>query len=220
MPKYLHTYPAGPSIEFDAAQNQPAMTTSFMILTGGRSSRFGSDKSQIVFAGHTLMDRTLESLPAGEVVIVGPSFKHGTRSIAFTQEDPKGGGPVAAIAAGLEKITSDLVVILAIDMPYAGEIVPLLLSRSVDRDALIPADSAGRVQPLCAIYQTSALRRAIIEIGDVSNKSMNLLLGELDSETLIVDPTVTSKLVDIDTQADLEKVLETYNLKREETEEE
>lgn len=190
-----------------------------MILTGGRSSRFGSDKSKILFAGQTLISRLVESLPIGEIVVVGPSIENLSRPITFTREDPIGGGPVAAIVAGLQRTTSDVVVVLAIDMPFAAEIIPVFLSSPFEKDALIPVDISGRPQPLCAIYLTSALRRATLALGDVVNKSINALLEELSIETLLVNPDLARKLVDIDTQSDLEQVLATYNRTRQEKEE-
>lgn len=187
------------------------MKNSFIILSGGRSSRFGSDKSEIVFAGQTLINRLVESLPDGEIVVVGPSFEGATRPVTFTREDPIGSGPVAAIVAGLQEITSETVIVLAVDMPFAGELIPALLSASLQKDGLIPEDHSGQLQPLCAIYRTSALRLATLAMGDVVNKSMNALLSKVNSDTLKVDSNLTSKLVDIDTQSDLEKVLEIYN---------
>jgi len=165
------------------------------------------------------MNRLVESLPVGEIVVVGPPFENPFRPIVFTREDPIGGGPVAAIAAGLQRTTSEVVVLLAVDMPFAGECIPALLASPLERDALIPADESGRLQPLCAVYRTSALRRATVALGDVVNKSMNTLLNELHIETLLVNPDLKSKLVDIDTQSDLEQVLEIYNRKQREEEE-
>lgn len=192
------------------------MSATYLILTGGNSSRFGSDKSQILINGQALIDRLLTNLPPGGVVIVGPSFEQDVRKVSFTQEHPLGTGPVAAIAAGLQELDSEEVIILATDMPFAAEIVPFLVPLSGDWEALIPLDSNGKRQPLCAKYRTSALVNALGKVGTPDGKSMRALLDNLIIEELIVDAKFTSKLVDIDTREDLAKVLKNLNKEIEE----
>jgi molybdopterin-guanine dinucleotide biosynthesis protein A len=179
----------------------------FVVLTGGKSTRFGSDKSTIEIDGEPLVIRILRTLPAGEVVVVGPEFVQNLRKITFVQESPLGGGPVAAMAAALQLISAPEVFIIATDMPYASEIVKLLLARPLDGDALVPIDAEGERQPLCARYQSSVLRQAIDNLGDPTGKSMRSVMAELDIEELLVEGSMLSKLIDIDTQADYVNVL-------------
>lgn len=186
------------------------MTSTYLILTGGRSSRFGSDKSQITIEGQTLINRLLKKLPAGEIVIVGPYFEYNSRPLAFALENPPGGGPVAAIAAGLKQISSEEVIVIAVDMPFASEMASILLSQALTASALIPVDEDGRLQPLCALYRVPALDEAIRSLGNVSGKSMREIVGLISYETLIVESEMMSKLIDIDTKEDLEKVIATF----------
>ena len=47
-----------------------------MILTGGSSSRFGSDKSHAMLGGNSLIDTLLATLPSEiKIVIVGPELQ-------------------------------------------------------------------------------------------------------------------------------------------------
>ena len=102
---------------------------SALILTGGTSKRFGSDKSEAIFNGKALIDFLISSLPADvAVVIVGPDRDEFPSTIQMIKEDPPGGGPVAGIAAGLPLIETEYVAVLATDMPYSTGLVPLLLS--------------------------------------------------------------------------------------------
>lgn len=187
-----------------------------MILTGGKSSRFGSDKSQILFEGQALIQRLLGDLPPAEVVIVGPSFEHEARQVSFIQEIPADGGPLAAIAAGLSAITSDEVIILATDMPFAGQMAQYLIPLNGTGEVLIPLDSTRNRQSLCAKYNVTALTRALAELGDLFGKSMYSLLEKLKVEELIVEARLASKLIDIDTREDLIKVLDDFKKNGEE----
>src|SRR4051812_41556840 len=78
------------------------------------------DKTAAPFGSGTVLDHLIDDLPAKwPVVTVGPE-RPTRRRTQWTREAPPGGGPVAAIAAGLALVRTDLVVVLAGDMPFAA----------------------------------------------------------------------------------------------------
>jgi molybdopterin-guanine dinucleotide biosynthesis protein A len=182
---------------------------SAMILTGGASSRFGSDKSQAVLGSHSLIENLLTGLPSEiEIVIVGPKIQDTSRSVQYAREDPSGEGPVAAIHAGLDLIHSEFVAIIATDLPFAHRILEVLISNLPDsEDATIPLDSHEVRQTLCAVYRSDALRRALAELGDSRGQSMQNLTSLLSVKELHIEPTLHHILLDIDTPADLEQAI-------------
>ena len=179
---------------------------SAMILTGGSSSRFGSDKSQAKFGAHSLIEKLLITLPSEiDIIIVGPQLMSATREVTYTQENPLGGGPVAAIAAGLKLIDSEFVAIIATDMPFASAILAVLTENFPETDdAVIPLDSVGIPQPLCALYRSDALVRALTELGSTQGQSMRNLVQNLSVKELRLEPAVRRILLDVDTPSDLE----------------
>lgn len=178
---------------------------SALILTGGTSSRFGSDKSQALIGDHSLIENILNGMPPEvEIVIVGPRLPQISRTARFTQEEPIGGGPVAAISAGLTLIETEFVAIFATDMPFAALFLKTLIDNFPQgEDVTIPLDSQGFRQPLCALYRTNSLRRAMIDIGNVSSQSMKRLLGYLDVKELSLPGHLRRILIDVDTPSDL-----------------
>lgn len=182
---------------------------SAMILTGGSSSRFGSDKSQAKFGAHSLIEKLLITLPSEiDIVIVGPQLMSATREVTYTQENPRGGGPVAAIAAGLKLIDSEFVAIIATDMPFASAILAVLTENFPETDdAVIPLDSVGIPQPLCALYRSDALVRALTELGSTQGQSMRNLVQNLSVKELRLEPAVRRILLDVDTPSDLERAI-------------
>jgi molybdopterin-guanine dinucleotide biosynthesis protein A len=182
---------------------------SAMILTGGASSRFGSDKSQVILGSRSLIENLLTGLPPEiEIVIVGPKIQDTSRSVQYAREDPPGGGPVAAIHAGLDLINSEFVAIIATDMPFAHQIWEVLISNLPrSEDATIPLDSEGVRQTLCALYRADSLRRAFAEIGEVHGQSMRNVTRLLSVKELQVEPALQRTLHDIDTPADLEQAI-------------
>jgi molybdopterin-guanine dinucleotide biosynthesis protein A len=165
-------------------------TWSVIVLSGGTNKRFGSDKSQALLKGVTLLDHVLSFIPAGiKTVIVGKDVF----------EQPPLGGPVAGIARGVQEVDTEYVAITAVDMPYGSSLFPHLLEAITD-DAAMPVDSQGFKQPLCGIYRRQALLAALAKLGDVHGQSMRALCDLLVIDEVTVD---AGALVDIDTPEDL-----------------
>ena len=165
-------------------------TWSVIVLSGGTNKRFGSDKSQALLKGVTLLDHVLSYIPAGiKTVIVGKDVF----------EQPPLGGPVAGIARGVQEVDTEYVAIAAVDMPYGSSLFPQLLKAITD-DAAMPVDSQGFKQPLCGIYRRQALLAALAKLGDVHGQSMRALCDLLVIDEVKVD---AGALVDIDTPEDL-----------------
>ncbi|MDP1719811.1 MAG: molybdenum cofactor guanylyltransferase [Candidatus Nanopelagicaceae bacterium] len=182
---------------------------SALILTGGRSSRFGSDKSLAILKGQSLLSHLLTDLAVNiEVVIVGPTFESQLRSLKFVQEVPAGGGPVAAVNAGLAKIETEFVALIATDMPFAAAVIhDLANSLESSIDGLVPLDAEGVPQTLCAIYRTSALRNALAKLGDPQGRSMRSLAALLELREIELSATLKSRLLDIDTPEELQQAI-------------
>lgn len=182
---------------------------SAMVLTGGKSTRFGSDKSQAIMGQNSLIEKILDSLPQDiEIVVVGPSIKNTSRAPKYAQEDPLGGGPVAAISAGLEFVETEYVAIIATDMPFASQIIEHLTSLlPISKDALIPLDAQNVRQSLCAIYRVQTLRETMTELDDVQGQSMRNLTGLLQVKEVRLPAELERILIDIDTPSDLERAI-------------
>ena len=165
-------------------------TWSVIVLSGGTNKRFGSDKSQALLNGITLLDHVVSFIPAGiKTVIVGKDVF----------EQPPLGGPVAGIARGLQEVDTEFVAIAAVDMPYGSSLFPQLLEAITD-DAAMPVDSQGFKQPLCGIYRREALLEALAKLGALHGQSMRALCELLIINKVSVD---TGALIDIDTPEDL-----------------
>lgn len=184
-----------------------------MILTGGTSSRFGSDKSQAILGQSSLIENLLATLPSEyEIVIVGPELQKASRNVRYIQESPLGGGPVAAIDAGLDLVDSEFVAIIATDMPFASRILKVLTKNFPDtEDATIPLDAQGVRQTLCALYRTDSLRRALAELGSTQGQSMRNLTQFLSVRELELEPSLERILLDIDTPSDLKRAISLGN---------
>ncbi|MGH3433518.1 MAG: NTP transferase domain-containing protein, partial [Thermocrispum sp.] len=73
-----------------------------VILAGGAAARLsGVDKPMLEVGGKPLLHTVIGAVAgAAAVVVVGPR-RTDTMRVRWAREDPPGGGPVAALAAGL-----------------------------------------------------------------------------------------------------------------------
>jgi len=68
-----------------------------------------------------------------------------------------GWGPLAGIQAALQRATSERCLIVACDFPFVtGKLFQRLLESINDGDAMVPMQSDGRAQPLCAVYRRAS----------------------------------------------------------------
>jgi molybdopterin-guanine dinucleotide biosynthesis protein A len=130
---------------------RPAIRHAAVVLSGGTGRRLGgTDKALLELDGATLLGRALAAVAdADEVVVVGPPAAT-AYPVGFVLEDPPGGGPAAGLLAGLRALGGrhEIVVVLAVDMPYvaAGTVARLLAGLGPDADGAFLADPDGRRQ--------------------------------------------------------------------------
>jgi molybdopterin-guanine dinucleotide biosynthesis protein A len=175
-----------------------------VVLAGGGAARMdGVDKASIEIAGRTLLEHALAALDAvPDVVVVGEEVPT-SRPVTFTREDPAGGGPAAALLAGLDAFprTPDLVLVLAVDMPRVTRGTVQRLRAAVREDGAVLVD--GRRQHLCAAYGTGALIAAAPALENRHGLPMHRLVGGL---RLVEVAAVGDEARDVDSWRDLSEL--------------
>jgi molybdopterin-guanine dinucleotide biosynthesis protein A len=175
-----------------------------VVLAGGSARRLGGvDKPALLVDGEAILDRVLDAVAgAARVVVVGPQ-RPTRRQVRWCREDPPGGGPVAALAAGLAEVTADRVVVLAGDLPFltSGAVAELLAALAAD--GALALDSGGRDQLLVGAWRTASLRAALPP--EPVGASLGRVLGPLDVARvrLAEAPDVLPPWFDCDTDEDM-----------------
>ena len=172
-----------------------------VVLAGGGSRRFGSDKLAAPLGGSTVLEAVVASLPTSwPVVVVGPERECG-RPVTWAREDPPGGGPLAGVAAGMALVATPLVAVVAGDMPYAGAALPaladVLRTAPPEVDAVVARDAGGWPNPLLAVYRCAQVRAVLPD--PAADRPAKLLLGLAHVEVDVAGPASR----DVDTPADL-----------------
>jgi molybdopterin-guanine dinucleotide biosynthesis protein A len=141
---------------------QPAPPYTAVVLAGGRAARLGGQaKPQLEVGGRTLLRRVLDVVPdAAARIVVGPP-QPVPPDVVLVREQPPGGGPVAALRAALERVSDDVVVLLAGDLPFLTPGVIAGLRERLTGDGVLVVDDTGQDQLLLGAWRTAALRAAL-----------------------------------------------------------
>lgn len=173
-----------------------------IVLAGGRSRRLGGvDKAGLVVGGSTLLDGVIAACAgASRLVAVGPVRPTARAGIRWCRESPPGGGPVAALAAGLREVVAPLVAVLGCDLPYvdAAAVAELVEGASLGADGAIFVDGEGRDQPLAGTYRTAALVEAV---RTATSPALRVLVERLDLRRI---PDLRGVARDCDTWQEVE----------------
>lgn len=152
-----------------------------LILAGGQSKRFGSDKALHVIDGQSMIQRIYDVLS----VIADPMFistgmsdrNYGlpVKHLIDTYPDA---GPLAGLHAGLLVADTEWLVVLATDLPFVTtDILKQLIDQCDEISDAVVARSMNRIQPLCGCYRTKLAKLAANRL----QQKKRSVMGFLDS---------------------------------------
>lgn len=139
-----------------------------LVLAGGRSERFGSEKAMAELDGRPLVAIAAARLAAScSPVAVSARPASGAAMWAETEGLPllhdlpgDADGPLAGVRAGLmwaKDIGADRLATLPCDVPDAPGDLVKRLSAALDGHLIAFAASADGIQPLCSVWKVAAL---------------------------------------------------------------
>ncbi len=158
---------------------------SAVILAGGFSRRFGSDKGLVLLMDKPLVRHVIDKVsPAVDEVLVVVSSEEQKKNfepvvgnevnIVIDKDDSQ--SPLVGAITGFENAKGEYSLLLPCDAPLVStQIVQFLLDICNNRNAVIPKWPSGYIEPLQAVYHTkSALTAAKVALkqGHMNMRSM------------------------------------------------
>ena len=133
---------------------------SAFVLAGGRSSRMGADKALLSLGGESFLAIALRNAQAvcSKPAIVGEAARYAAFG-RVVEDRFTGCGPLGGIHAALCATTSELNVILSVDLPLmVPDFLRWLVGQADGGEELITVPRIhGRCEPLCAVYRRATL---------------------------------------------------------------
>jgi molybdopterin-guanine dinucleotide biosynthesis protein A len=182
----------------------PSTDVTVFVLAGGKSTRMGTDKAFVMLDGCTLVARALAicRCVCSDVRIVGDSLRYAPFGPVIEDKFP-GCGPLGGIHAALRASTSDLNLMLAVDLPFVSPaLLQFLLRQARESASLVTVPRAGHgLQPLCAVYRRDfakvaekALREGRYKIDALFDATSTRVIEEDDLNSAGFSPGVFRNL--------------------------
>lgn len=197
------------------------MQKSAVILAGGFSRRFGSDKGLVLFKNKPLVRHVIDKVSpiVDEILVVVSSEKQKNifeavveNSAKFVIDKDGSQSPLVGAMTGFEKTKSQYSILLPCDAPLvSSKILKFLLDIRNNKHAVIPRWPTGYIEPLQAVYHTTSALTAATEAlndGYLNMRSMIKNLKKVRYISTIVLKQIDPELVtffNVNTPDDLKK---------------
>lgn len=191
----------------------PGEDVAGLVLSGGRSSRFGGEKAAALLDGKPLLAWAVERLQ-GSCARVAVSARPGSEAEALAgglpvlhdrAGDPD--GPLAGVRAGLDwalSIGARSLAVSPCDAPLLpDDLYPRLIAAAQGGAAV--AEAGGRPQSLCAIWPVSALPALAAAIAEGQHPAVWRLLDEIGAVRVPFDDS--GAFANLNTREDLERIV-------------
>lgn len=183
-----------------------------LVLAGGRSLRFGSDKASARYEGHSLLSRVVAVVAAAvsdvRVAARADQLEDDTRRRHRLIPDRlRDVGPAAGILAAHEAEPGAAWLVVACDMPRldTATLARLIAARDPAREATaFRAPGDGLPEPLCAIYEPATLARFRRQVEQGGNSSARAWLAAAD--TRLVEPPDAGVLANVNSPEELDRL--------------
>jgi len=128
------------------------------ILTGGASSRMGTDKSRLIIKGDTFVQKIArELMSVSETVSLSGGRDEPDSAFPVVQDLFEKCGALGGIHGALSACEAEWALVVACDLPgVTSALFNRLLSFRKGYDAVVPLQEDGWRQPLCAAYRVGA----------------------------------------------------------------
>lgn len=151
-----------------------------IIICGGKSRRFGSDKGSYLFGKKEMIRYSIDILKkfTDQIIIVGPQTIDDS-SISFADDIFKNSGPMGGIHSGLIHSDFEYNLVLACDSPFTSEdIILKLLREGKKNDITIFRTPDSKYHPLTGLYHKNIINDLESHINNGDIKLTKFVLGQ------------------------------------------
>jgi len=140
---------------------EPRQDITGVILAGGQSSRFGSNKALALWRGKFLIQHVRDTLAAvfnDCLLVTNSPEQYGFLNMPTIRDRYQNMGPLAGIHAALSHTSKAWIFVVGCDMPLVTpDLITFLCGFANEEcEAVIPWLQTG-AEPLCSLYHKSAL---------------------------------------------------------------
>ena len=196
-----------------------------IILSGGKSSRMGTNKSLLKIGDNTVIEimvRLMKSLFQNVIISTNSEEEYSFLDCPMVADIHRNAGPLAGIHSTLLKSTTEKNFIISCDVPLMSrEMIEYFVEYKTEEPILI-SRAAGYLQPLVGIYKKRLLPLIEKILSENENKSdemkkhlsLHALIDKTDTEIIDVTtlPFYSDKLFfNLNNKDDFEKLINQFD---------
>jgi molybdopterin-guanine dinucleotide biosynthesis protein A len=159
-----------------------------IILTGGNSSRMGTDKALLEWKGVPFLEIIISNLRpvCKHIIIVGDRPEYHHFGIPVYDDLIPNAGPLGGIYTGLKSSTTLRNFVIPSDMPFLGhEMIRNIIDSDAEKEAVIPVVD-NREQPLSALY-SKEITGKLEGMVNSGTRKVSFFVKSLDIHRFIVE---------------------------------
>lgn len=160
-----------------------------VILSGGRSSRMGVNKSFLKLGNQTIIERIvnlMKSIFSEVIIITNTPDEYKFLNLPLYEDIYKWKGPLAGIHSALVHSKTDKVFVVSCDVPLMSrEMIEYIINHKSDKPVFF-CEAAGYHQPLVGVYSKSILSAVekFISNEKLDDKSFHKFLKNVDADII------------------------------------
>lgn len=148
-----------------------------VILSGGQSTRMGTDKALIQINGKTLLENAIEICKSicNDIIISSNYQDHEKFGYKVVPDEIENCGPMGGIFSSLKESNTHWNFVISVDAAYVEpDFVKFIISEIGSFDAIVPAHNEGK-EPLISLYNKNGLPKMLYHLESGNFKMHNLL---------------------------------------------
>ena len=160
-----------------------------ILLAGGRSTRMGSKKENLLIGGKPMIHfpyLVLREL-CEEILVSSGNAPELPGQFTLVPDEIPDIGPMGGLYSSLKKSRAEIHMVLPSDMPgVVPELMEYLLAQAENVEILVPGLRKDQPEPLCGIYRRSVLL-SIEEMISCEDYALHRLLDKVTSKVIVID---------------------------------
>ena len=159
-----------------------------IVLCGGKSCRFGTDKGLCTLAGKLMISYPLDAMErlCDEIIISSNDGRYERLGYKVVPDEVKNTGPIGGIYTALKHSVNTDNLIVSCDMPFVTERLLRYIFENKNGALVAAAYSGNYIEPLCSYFHKDSLAviERMIKAGDYK---LTRLQDKLDFKKIIID---------------------------------
>lgn len=162
-----------------------------IVLSGGKSSRLGTEKGLARYGGKPLVTYSIDALKplCGEILLSANNELENYKKfgLEIIQDEIKGIGPMGGLLACLKKSQSRYNLVLSCDIPFVEtDLLRYLLTQIENYQVVAPVHGEGLIEPLCGFYNTNVISELEKSVHSGNLKLMDFL-DKINLKKVLID---------------------------------